>query len=129
MSDVQHLAHTKRHGTASPHERPAVRRYGRSSLRRIAAVGDAVSFSRRPFFPPPKPSADCRHRADGEDGEAAEPKPGLFPQPKLFVDFRHRADGEGEEVAEFKPQLRALPDAVTVDAGGKRFVFHLFLEA
>lgn len=99
MSDVQHLTHTKRHGTASPHERPAVRRrdgMAAQSLRRIAAVGDAVSFSRRPFFPPPKPSADCRHRADGEDGEAAGPKPGLFPQPKLFVDFRHRADGEGE---------------------------------
>lgn len=132
MSDVQHLTHTKRHGTASPHERPAVRRrdgMAAQSLRRIAAVGDAVSFSRRPFFPPPKPSADCRHRADGEDGEAAGPKPGLFPQSKLFVDCRHRADGEGEEVAEFKPQLRALPDAVTVDAGGKRFVFHLFLDA
>lgn len=49
-------------------------------------------------------------------------RPGrLFPQPEFLVDFRHRPDGEGEEVAEFKPQLRALPDTVTVDAGGKRF--------
>ena len=30
------------------------------------------------------------------------------------------------EVAEFKPQLRALPDTVTVDAGGKRFILHFF---
>ena len=52
-----------------------------------------------------------------------------FAQPELLVDFRHRPDGEGEEVAEFKPQLRALPDTVTVDAGGKRFILHFFLEA
>lgn len=65
----------------------------------------------------------CARPAVGEGG------PAYFLSPELLVDFRHRPDGEGEEVAEFKPQLRALPDTVTVDAGGKRFILHFFLEA